>query len=110
MKIARVDANQPEIVDALRSAGCSVEYLHTLGKGVPDLLVGRAGHNYLLEIKDGSKPPSKRKLTGDEEKWHRLWQGQIATVNNVDEALAAVGLLDNCPHCERYLQNDCNCF
>ena len=41
MTASRVDSNQPEIVATLRGMGCSVQHLHAVGKGVPDLLVGR---------------------------------------------------------------------
>lgn len=68
---AKVDANQPEIVDALRAAGCFVTSLAGIGKGVPDVLVGSDGKWFLMEIKDGSKPPGQRKLTDDEIKWHQ---------------------------------------
>ena len=44
----RVDANQAEIVAALRAAHCSVQSLASLGDGAPDLLVGHAGANVLL--------------------------------------------------------------
>lgn len=91
-RAAAVDANQPEIVAALRKAGAVVQHLHMVGQGCPDLLVGFRGKNYLLEIKDGSKPPSARKLTKDEAAWHIQWPGTVSIVNNADEALAAVGL------------------
>lgn len=65
-RAARVDANQAAIAEALRSCGATVQLIHTVGKGCPDLLVGFGGINLLLEVKDGSKPPSKRKLTPDE--------------------------------------------
>jgi hypothetical protein len=39
MRIRRVDANQREVVKALRKAGAEVTFIHTLGKGVADLLV-----------------------------------------------------------------------
>ena len=87
---AKVDANQKQIVTALRQAGCSVQSLAATGRGVPDLLVGRDGKNLLLEIKDGSKRPSERKLTPDQENWHSAWRGQIHVVNNPDEALELV--------------------
>ena len=87
---AAVDANQPEVVKALRKAGATVLHMHTLGKGAPDLLVGYAGHNIALELKDGSKPPSARKLTEDEQEWHDAWRGQVCTVKSVDEALDAI--------------------
>lgn len=44
-----------------------------------------------MEVKDGSKPPSARKLTPDEARWHAQWKGPVFVVNNVSEALAAVG-------------------
>ena len=88
----RVDANQSSIVRDLRKAGCSVEILSMVGKGVPDLLVGRQGQNYLLEVKDGDKAASKRKLTPDEEEWHTLWRGAVSIVANIEEALRVVGL------------------
>jgi len=87
---AKVDANQPEIVDALKDIGCTVLHLHQLGKGAPDILVGFRGNNWLFEIKDGNKPPSKRKLTDMEAIFHRDWRGQVAIVKTVDEAIRLV--------------------
>ena len=52
-----------------------------------DIVLGYKGINYLIEIKDGLKPPSQRKLTDAEVIFHSNWMGQIATVNNVDELL-----------------------
>ncbi len=93
-RAARTDANQTEIVQMLRKIGASVQSLAMVGQGVPDLLVGFRGENFLFEIKDGDKPPSKRNLTSDEETWHMRWQGQVQTVNSIDEALQYLGLLD----------------
>ncbi|WP_386681891.1 hypothetical protein [Loktanella sp. R86503] len=90
---AKVDDNQPEIIEALRKAGCSVTPTHQAGKGFPDLAVGRQGRTYLLEIKDGSKIPSKQKLTDDQVRWHGAWLGHKAVVRNVGEALEAVGII-----------------
>ena len=42
----RVDKNQKQIVDALKSVGCSVLTLADKGKGVPDLLVGQRWNNH----------------------------------------------------------------
>jgi len=89
-RAARTDANQADIVDALRAIGASVEILAAVGRGCPDLLVGYRGCNVLLEVKDGQKRPSKRKLTGDQEIWHRGWQGRVIVVKSADEALAVV--------------------
>lgn len=91
-RAAKIDDNQPEIVKALRKAGCSVCLLHAVGQGCPDLLVSRAGVNYLLEVKDGAKPPSAQKLTPDQVKFHTDWRGQIAVVNSVEQAFKILGL------------------
>lgn len=90
MRAAKIDANQNEIVDALRKAGCSVQILSGVGKGCPDILVGRGGRNYLLEIKDGNKPKSARKLTPDQVEWHSKWKGHKVVVNSVESAIKAV--------------------
>lgn len=90
-RAAKIDRNQPDIVKALRYAGATVQPIHTIGKGCPDLLVGFRGENYILEIKDGSKPPSQRELTDDEKKWIENWKGKARVVSTIDEALDAVG-------------------
>lgn len=84
----RVDGNQAEIVEALRRCGATVQDLHEVGQGCPDILVGRAGKTYLLEIKNGQRG----KLNSREVRWHRMWRGQVAVVRTVDEALRAVGV------------------
>lgn len=91
-RAAKVDDNQQEVVQALLRAGASVLYLHGVGMGAPDILAGFRGRNWLLEIKDGSKPPSARKLTQMQERWHQTWRGQVAVVESADEALAAIGI------------------
>ena len=91
-RAARVDENQSDIVKALRKAGYSVAITSGLGEGFPDLLVGARGKNYLLEIKDGSKPPSAQKLTADQVKWHRIWSGHVAVIDSVESALKEIGI------------------
>ncbi len=86
-----MDENQAEIVAALRLVGCSVLPLHAVGKGCPDLLVAK-GETILMEVKDGSKPPSARKLTPDQVEFHASWRGRIVVVCNVREAMEAVGI------------------
>lgn len=87
---ARIDANQPAIVAAIRKLGATVLHLHTIGKGAPDILIGYQGKNALVELKDGAKPPSARKLTPDEQKFHAEWRGQVAIIESVDEAIAFI--------------------
>jgi len=59
----RIDDSHRAIVAGLEAHGVRVISLAALGKGVPDLLCGWRGRWVLLEVKDGSKPPSARKLT-----------------------------------------------
>ncbi len=91
-RAAKVDANQADIVQALRVVGCTVQPLHSVGQGCPDLLVGYQGRNLLIEVKDGSKPPSARKKTDDQVIWHDAWRVQVAVVGNVKDALEAGGI------------------
>ncbi len=89
-RAAKVDANQSLIVGALLSCGASVQSLASTGKGCPDLLVGHRGRNLLMEIKDGAKVPSARKLTPDQVEWHQQWRGQVIVIENVEQAVAAL--------------------
>jgi len=96
-RAARIDANQPAIVEALRKVGCNVQPLHMVGRGCPDLMVGRAGRIWLMEVKDGSRPPSERRLSPDEQDWHQVWAdqraaGAVVVVESVDDALRVVGV------------------
>lgn len=90
-RAAKVDANQAEIVKALRGVGCSVQHLHAVGEGCPDLLVGYQGVNFVVEVNDGSRPPSERQLTPAQREWHDAWRGDVAVVKSVPEALTLVG-------------------
>ena len=88
MTFKRTDRNHAEIINALRKIpNLSVFSTHEVGKGFPDIVIGYKGINYLIEIKDGNKPPSARKLTDSEVEFHLNWKGQIKIVNNLDEVL-----------------------
>ena len=93
MRAAKVDDNQRAVVAALRGVGASVEHLHRVGGGCPDVLVGYRGVNYVLEVKDGRKPPSAQKLTDWQVAWHRDWRGAVVVVNSPEAALAAIGVV-----------------
>ena len=83
----RIDANQNKIVDALRKAGAVVRII-SQGDGIPDLLVGYKGYTILMEVKDGAKVPSARKLTEAEQKFFDDWRGgMVVVINSVEEAL-----------------------
>ena len=89
-RAAKVDANQAEIVQALRQIGAVVQSLAAVGNGCPDLLVGYRNRLFLLELKDGNKPPSAQALTPHQVEWHRVWQGRVVVVNSVESAIAAI--------------------
>lgn len=91
-RAARVDDNQRGIVDDLRRMGCSVQHLHKEGMGCPDLLIGWRGRNFLFEVKDPSKPRGDRQLTEMQERWHRVWEGQVSVIHDAEEAL---GIMQN---------------
>ena len=61
----RRDANEKEIIQALESIGCTVYRLDS----PVDLLVGYRARNILLEVKDGNKVRSERKLTKAQRKF-----------------------------------------
>lgn len=90
-RAAKVDRNQSEIVDALRKAGATVQPLHTVGAGCPDLLVGFRGVNYLIEVKDWKADASHRKLNSMQVDWHEAWRGQVSKAETVASALAVIG-------------------
>lgn len=63
---ARIDDNQQTIVSALEAMGWLVKSTAQLGNGFPDLVIAKHGRLVLVEVKDGSKSPSRRQLTEDE--------------------------------------------
>lgn len=85
---AKTDTNQAAIVAELRGVGASVEPLHAVGRGVPDLLVLYRGRLLLLEVKT-----RRGTLTPDQVAWHREWAGVVAVVRTPDEALHAIGAI-----------------
>lgn len=87
MRAARVDLNQRYIVATLRGAGATVEHLHAVGKGCPDLLVGYMGENYLLEVKGENGSLTPHQVT-----WHAAWGGRVHVVRTGAEAMRAIGI------------------
>jgi len=86
---AKTDANQAEIVAALRAVGASVLVLSRVGQGVADLAVGIRGETFFLEVKT-----DKGKLTPREQEFMEGWRGHYAIVRTPEEALRAIGLME----------------
>ena len=83
---ARVDANQEQIVSALRAAGA---YVWIIGLPV-DLLVGYKNHTFLVEIKDGSK----KRLTKLQADFFENWSGStLARIDSPEAALRMIGVV-----------------
>jgi hypothetical protein len=83
---ARVDANQEQIVSALRAAGA---YVWIIGLPI-DLLVGFKGHTFLVEIKDGPK----KRLTKLQTDFFMNWcGGTLCRVDCPDAALRMIGMI-----------------
>jgi hypothetical protein len=102
----RTDANHAAVRDALRADGFDVLDLSAAGDGIPDLCVRinmvkgtpvLSPHTppVFLELKDGDKPKSARKLTAKQELWHRHCWAVTHTVTNIDEARAALAWAAN---------------
>jgi hypothetical protein len=84
---ARVDANQEQIVSALRAAGA---YVWVIGLPV-DILVGYKGKTILIEIKSGSK----KRLTKLQTEFFENWAGgTLFRVNDAEGALRALRMID----------------
>ena len=74
-----------ELRDAMPTA--TILDLSGTGKGCPDIAVGWLGYTFLFEIKDGEKPPSRRKLTPKQQKFFDGWAGQAAVIFTAQDAL-----------------------
>lgn len=87
------DANHNPIRDALTQVGAAV--YDAADDGSPfDLIVFWRGVTTLVEVKDGSVSPSRRKLTASSVAIHELARSRgcvIPVVTNVDQALALIG-------------------
>lgn len=82
---ARVDANQDQIVSALRAAGAVVWII-----GLPvDLLVGFKNHTFLVEI----KTTSKKRLTKLQADFFENWTGgTLCRIDSPEAALRMIGV------------------
>ena len=93
---ARVDANQADIVKAMREAGAIVWVI-----GLPvDLLIGCNGHTVLAEVKilKGKKAPKAAAYTPLQTSFMGMWLGgPVATLTDVAGGLALIAMLKGLP-------------
>lgn len=89
-RAAKVDSNQGELVKALRRMGASVEITSASHDGFTDLVVGFQGVTVLVEVKDGSLEPSRRRLTPAQEVVHGRFTGAITVIETLEQAVALI--------------------
>ena len=94
MRANRIDSNQPEIVKQFRDWACSVLIIADL-KNCCDLIVSKHGRSIFVEIKDGKKPKSARKLTEGEEKFKAETQGAWRLCENEKDAQSIINELNS---------------
>jgi len=89
---ARVDDNQKEVVDELRSRGISVALGHD------DFLLGYMGKTYWIEWKDKSKCFLKDGITfrkgaikPSQSKLRSTWRGQYAICWEIEQIMRIIG-------------------
>lgn len=82
MRARKVDKNQGEIISAYRAMGFSVVDTSRVGEGFSDLVVGKFGRTYLVEVKT---------LTGalekTQNKFKREWRGCYRVVRTIDDVV-----------------------
>jgi Holliday junction resolvase len=89
--IKKVDKNQKDVVKALRDYGADVFLLHTVGGGIPDLMVCHNEQTILMEVKDGDD----KKLTPLQIKLFANWKGgPLHRVNSEQEAILVLKLYE----------------
>lgn len=88
----RKDANHADVGDGLRVRGWSVLDLAQYGVSV-DYAVSKPGFAALLEVKDGNKPPSARKLTEKEQKLRDNWEGPYVMAISLEDAVEQLDAL-----------------
>lgn len=90
-RAAKKDRNHELIVTALRKVGVRVRTLNE--KDLPDLLTGFEGTLRLLEVKDGERKPSERRLRSGQQAFFAEFNGcPVYKVENVFEALSVHGI------------------
>mgnify|MGYP000898315153 FL=1 len=92
-RAARIDKNQPQIVEALRRTGASVKVVSQLKKFC-DIVVVHKGTVYLAEIKDGTKSKSSKRLTPGENEYRLEVEqhgGTYYVIECITDALRMIG-------------------
>jgi Holliday junction resolvase len=82
----RKDRNHNEIKEFFELQGCTVWDAAGGHGGIPDLIIGFGNVTILVEVKDGKKPPSERKLTGAQLEFFNRMQGANFVCYDIKQA------------------------
>jgi hypothetical protein len=82
---ARIDSNQAEIMDALRSLGVWCVDMHWCGRGVPDILAVDLAGTFWVEAKG-----AHGLITPSEREWARKYPGDLYVVRCVEDVVELV--------------------
>lgn len=85
-RAAKTDDNQKEVVALFRKLGWCVLIVSQL-KNCCDIIVSKDGVTIAIEIKDGKKPPSARKLSKGELDFKNEWLGEWRLVETESDVL-----------------------
>lgn len=89
--VVTLDENHAEIKKTLLDLGWSVFDTARVGRGFPDLVAGKMGITYLIEVK-----PLKGKLQQNQIDFIEKWKGsQVKIIHSKDEVLALDALVSN---------------
>lgn len=80
----KVDRNQLKIVTLLRDLGFQVTPMHTVGRGIPDLLISCQGRWHVAEVKFGRHWA----LTTAQDKFHAEAKGPIPIFETEAQVIA----------------------
>lgn len=87
-----VDANQEEIVLALKGAGVGVISMAQVQRGVPDIFAALNNRSVFLEVKNPQTAYGRSGLTRMQKRFADSWQGEIYIVTSPEEALSVFGI------------------
>ena len=72
----------------------TVTNLSACGGGVPDLLIGYSGKNYLAEVKNPLQSKRDQRLTPAQNKYHLEWRGQVSIIRYTAELLEIINYME----------------
>jgi Holliday junction resolvase len=91
MRAKKVDSNHKQIVEAFRQLGCSVFDTSGVGRGFPDLLIGKAFKTVLVEIKSSDKA----KFTKHQKEFMVHWKGStVCRIQDIEGVINLVKMID----------------